>query len=438
MRGQFWEVVQRLSATLPDPDPMNQADAFPGDPLGRRRPLKEHVELRGFLPLADLYKKRYAMDGPAVPAVPDDCAGSVRIRGLKAFATAVSGEPLAPMPAPGDVLQYGEGPVGLMMMAGAGGGGGGGGGAGSTSSHHRENRSEYSESSSGSHSHSHHLHDSGRPFELALRPSGPSSQHSSHRAPPGMSGGGGGGMAGPGGERTSRSFSGSGPIVAGGGYFGSGSSLGAASEGDAWRASKGAGPGAGLKHSRNASVSVFRGTSHQQQHHHQFPSQVPHTRQHSQPMMPSVGGGGSDLDPSGGGQYFHPPLHRVHSQAAGVTATVAPPGGTPSSSTRGMFNSSGRHSETASVTGSRHSLDSGMRYYEGRHGPIAGAPGSYNPAGGNPAPSTISSSSAAAVQSSVGATQGSGSGSSGSGVGSAFGSGQDTHSFGAWSAPGGR
>lgn len=47
MRGQFWEVVQRLAATLPDQDPMNQADAFPGDPLGRRRPLKEHVELRG-------------------------------------------------------------------------------------------------------------------------------------------------------------------------------------------------------------------------------------------------------------------------------------------------------------------------------------------------------------------------------------------------------
>lgn len=47
MRAQFWEVVQRLAATLPDPDPNNQADAFPGDPLGRRRPLKEHVELRG-------------------------------------------------------------------------------------------------------------------------------------------------------------------------------------------------------------------------------------------------------------------------------------------------------------------------------------------------------------------------------------------------------
>lgn len=49
MRAQFWEVVQRLSATLPDQDPMNQADAFPGDPLGRRRPLKEHVELRGWV-----------------------------------------------------------------------------------------------------------------------------------------------------------------------------------------------------------------------------------------------------------------------------------------------------------------------------------------------------------------------------------------------------
>ena len=47
MRGQFWEVIQRLAATLPDQDPTNQADAFPGDPLGRRRPLKEHVELRG-------------------------------------------------------------------------------------------------------------------------------------------------------------------------------------------------------------------------------------------------------------------------------------------------------------------------------------------------------------------------------------------------------
>lgn len=49
MRGQFWEVVQRLSATLPDQDPNNQPDAFPGDPLGRRLPLKEHVELRGYV-----------------------------------------------------------------------------------------------------------------------------------------------------------------------------------------------------------------------------------------------------------------------------------------------------------------------------------------------------------------------------------------------------
>lgn len=197
-----------------------------------------------FLPLADLYKKRYAMDGPAVPAVPDDCAGSVRIRGLKAFATAVSGEPLAPLSSPGDLLQHQDGgPV--VMMAG------GGGGAGSTSSHHRENRSEYSESSSGSHSH--HLHDSGRPFELALRPSGPSSQHSSHRAPPGM---GGAGMVGQGGERATRSFSGSGPIGSGGGYFGSGSSLGVASEGDAWRASKGSGP-VGERLSRAVSLLVL-------------------------------------------------------------------------------------------------------------------------------------------------------------------------------------
>lgn len=177
-----------------------------------------------FLPLDDLYKKRYAMDGPAVPAVPDDCAGSVRIRGLKAFAAAVSGEPLSQTVVPSDP-QYHDGD-GLMLMAGGG--------------SHRENRSEYSEASTSSGSH-HIPHDggSGLLFELALRPSGPSSQHSG-RAPPGMGGGGGGGgMVGPGGERTARSFSGPGPS----GYFGSGSSLGAASEGDGWRASKGTGPG---------------------------------------------------------------------------------------------------------------------------------------------------------------------------------------------------
>lgn len=162
------------------------------------------------------------MDGPAVPAVPDDCAGSVRIRGLKAFAAAVSGEPVPQTPSD---LQYLDGD-GFMLKAGA----------------HRESRSEYSEASTGSSSHHHMPLDggsgSGRLFELPLRSSGPSSQHGG-RAPPGMAGGGGGGMIGPGGERTSRSFSGPGPS----GYFGSGSSLGATSEGDGWHASQGVGPG---------------------------------------------------------------------------------------------------------------------------------------------------------------------------------------------------
>lgn len=172
------------------------------------------------------------MDGPAVPAVPDDCAGSVRIRGLKAFAAAVSAEPFAPVPAD---HQYHDGD-GLMLLPAGGGGGGGG--------SYRESRSEYSEASTGSGSHLMMPHDSTRAFELALRPSGPSSQHSG-RAPPGM---GGGGIVGPGGERATRSLSGPGPMGGGGGggggYFGSGSSLGAGSEGgDGWRVSKGSGPG---------------------------------------------------------------------------------------------------------------------------------------------------------------------------------------------------
>lgn len=61
MRGQFWEVVQRLSATLPDQDPNNQPDAFPGDPLGRRLPLKEHVELRGYVDVG--FRQRLPMFG---------------------------------------------------------------------------------------------------------------------------------------------------------------------------------------------------------------------------------------------------------------------------------------------------------------------------------------------------------------------------------------
>lgn len=161
------------------------------------------------------------MDGPAVPAVPDDCAGSVRIRGLKAFVAAVSGEPFAPPPAS---LHYDAG----SMMPGA----------------HRE-RSEYSgwsEASGGSGSHL--THDS-RPFEMALRQQAPRSQYG--RAPPGMGSGGGGsaGLVGPGGERVNRSASG--PGAMGTGYFGSGSSVGGGSEGGGRRSSRGPGPGGEIR-----------------------------------------------------------------------------------------------------------------------------------------------------------------------------------------------
>lgn len=170
-----------------------------------------------FLPLADLYKQRYAMDGPAVPAVPDDCAGSVRIRGLKAFAAAVSGEAFVPAhPA----LHY----QGDTMMATQG-----------------YERSEYqwSEASGGSGSYmTSQSHESGRHhLDNALRSGQPRSQFS--RAPPGMGSdrGGGGSVGG----RVERSRSMSGPL--GRGYFTSGSSLGAGSEGGGRRSSsRGAGP----------------------------------------------------------------------------------------------------------------------------------------------------------------------------------------------------
>ena len=174
-----------------------------------------------FLPLADLYKKRYAMDGPAVPAVPDDCAGSVRIRGLKAFAAAVSGEPLSTL----SDLRYEE------DLAGMGGS-------------HRD-RSEYSGRSESSTASSGRIMHDGRPFEIALRQQGPSSQHS--RAPPGMGSAHGSAtgsvLSAGGGERGNRSLSGPGPV--GAGYFGSGGSIGGGSDGEGWRSSKGSGLGGG-------------------------------------------------------------------------------------------------------------------------------------------------------------------------------------------------
>lgn len=141
------------------------------------------------------------MDGPAVPAVPDDCAGSVRIRGLKAFAAAISGEPFVPahpaLHCQGDTMMTSQG---------------------------RE-RSEYqwSEASGGSGSYmTSQSHESGRyHLDNAVRGTGqPRSQFG--RVPPGM----GSDRGGPGSER-SRSMSG--PL--GTGYFSTGSGLGGGSEG---------------------------------------------------------------------------------------------------------------------------------------------------------------------------------------------------------------
>lgn len=177
-----------------------------------------------FLPLADLYKQRYAMDGPAVPAVPDDCAGSVRIRGLKSFAAAVSGEPFVPahpaMHYPGD----------NMMSAG------------------QRERSEYQWSDASGGSGSHLTHD-GRHIDYAVRSQQSRSQYS--RAPPGMGGsnaGVGGGTAGAGGERSSRSMSGPGP--GSNAYFNNGGSVAGGSDNGQRRPSRGTGPGGKDFHSR--------------------------------------------------------------------------------------------------------------------------------------------------------------------------------------------
>lgn len=193
-----------------------------------------------FLPLADLYSKRYAMDGPAVPAVPDDCAGSVRIRGLKAFAAAVSGEPFTPTPIP---LYDGDH---LRMMS---------------SHQHREQRSEYSGRSdasggSGGGGHHHAAVYNTHVFEVALRqqqqqaPLPP--QYS--RAPPGM-GSGSGSLIGVAGERSHRSLSGPGPSGVGSGYMGvSGNDI------DGRRPSRVAGPG-GKNLSRTNKIIMMRRAS---------------------------------------------------------------------------------------------------------------------------------------------------------------------------------
>lgn len=111
---------------------------------------------------------------------------------------------------------------------------------------------------------------------------------------------------------------------------------------------------------------------------------------------------GSEVDHPGH-KYFHPPVHRVHSQQSS-------PG----------FNS-GRLSDSGS---GRLSLESGIRYHENRG----------NSTGGNHASVTAVGPFTPALQQSMASNEGSGSGSGSSGVGSAH----DTRSIGAWSAPVGR
>lgn len=159
------------------------------------------------------------MDGPAVPAVPDDCAGSVRIRGLKAFAAAVSGEPFLPAH---QALHY----QGDTMMATKG---------------REQSEYQWSEASGGSGSHhmSQQSHESSRHhLEYSLRQGQPRSQYG--RTMPGM--GSSGGSTRSVGERSSRSLSG--PL--GTGYLGSGVRVGGGSEGGARRSSRGPSPGEAL------------------------------------------------------------------------------------------------------------------------------------------------------------------------------------------------
>lgn len=175
-----------------------------------------------FLPLAELYKQRYAMDGPAIAAVPDDCAGSVRIRGLKAFVSAVSGEPFVPVHS---AMHYLPEEIVTSGM---------------------RDRSEYQWSDTSGGSGSHLTHDS-RHIDYAVR-SQPSRAHQYGRAPPGMANAGNNGSSansvGGGGERASRSLSGPGPIPAG--YFTSGASLGGGSDGG-YRRGRGTGHGGEVK-----------------------------------------------------------------------------------------------------------------------------------------------------------------------------------------------
>eukprot|EP00953_Heterococcus_sp_UTEX-ZZ885_P005409 3387-Heterococcus_DN1.PRE.1 len=127
-RGEFWEVVCHLANALPDAaaaaaaahaaaaagtggSSTTTAAATTGStgtsgasstgtaaatcgPGRVEKPLREHDELRGYLPLHDLYQQRYPPDPvqPSTVPVPDealtaldDRAGSVRIAAVKAF-----------------------------------------------------------------------------------------------------------------------------------------------------------------------------------------------------------------------------------------------------------------------------------------------------------------------------------------------------------------
>ena len=153
------------------------------------------------------------------------------------------------------------------------------------------------------------------------------------------------------------------------------------------------------QHARSASVNAIRGTGPQQA---KIQSQGPHSRHSSQPVMTPLAV--SEMDPSGN-QYFHPTLNHVHSQTSQGYGS--------------------HHSDGGSTSRGRHSVDSGIRFYESRHHnpPSATTGNSTGGGGGGFTP---------VIQHTMISNDGSGSGSSG--VGSAH----DTRSFGAWSAPGGR
>ncbi|CAM9821978.1 unnamed protein product, partial [Phaeothamnion confervicola] len=121
-RADFVDMLCRLCNAMPDPPDgggsLVDSDMAPLDALGRRRALREHLELRGFLPLAHVYEGRFVFDGPYADGGPDDRAGAVRIRGLKAFARALADPADARLHGPAGPLVAVDG-IGVLYPAGA-------------------------------------------------------------------------------------------------------------------------------------------------------------------------------------------------------------------------------------------------------------------------------------------------------------------------------